>query len=91
MIIGILFSSLKVDNLKVHIENLLYNSLHLLIPNSQSIPPPPLIPLSNNNLVSMSDNTPSIGLNCAPPPNPYVEVLAICPYLRMCLYLEIRF
>ena len=67
MIIGILFSSLKVDNLKVHIENLLYNSLHLLIPNSQSIPPPPLIPLSNNNLVSMSDNTPSIGLNCAPP------------------------
>ena len=31
-----------------------YNSLHLLIPNSQSIPPPPLSPLATTSLFSMS-------------------------------------
>ena len=36
------------------LSNSIYNSLHLLIPNSQYFPPPPLSPLATTNLFSVS-------------------------------------
>ena len=38
----------------------IYNSLHLLIPNSQFIPPPPLFPLATTSPFSMSFESVSV-------------------------------
>ena len=43
----VLVSGVQQTDSVVHI----YNSLHLLIPNSQSIPPPPTLPLRNHKSV----------------------------------------
>ena len=43
-------------NRTVLLIHLKYSSVHLLTPNSQSIPPPPCLPLGNTSLSSVSES-----------------------------------